>query len=110
MATIEMDLYKVLLGIYRIVLAGLLLLSALIGIFPVIVVCDDGNIMRCLGSGLLFFAIPAGISAATFGGAILAMKKPCYLSRLFLLVDAVVIILLAVWLKYYGHAVPFFRG
>jgi hypothetical protein len=30
------------------------------------------------------------------------------LSRLFLLVDAIVIILFAVWFKYYGHALPLF--
>ncbi len=109
MATIQLlDVFEVLLGIYRVVLAGLLVLSVLIGVFPLVVVCDDGNILRCLGSGLLFFLIPAGISAATFGGAILAMKRPCFLSRLFLLVDGIAIILLAVWLRYYGDTVPFF--
>ena len=36
------------------------------------------------------------------------MKRPCFLSRLFLLVDGIAIILLAVWLRYYGDTVPFF--
>ena len=42
MATIQLlDVFEVLLGIYRVVLAGLLVLSVLIGVFPLVVVCDD---------------------------------------------------------------------
>jgi hypothetical protein len=85
-AVVQKSALNILLGIHKFVLGGLLVLAVLIGFFPVIVVCDDGKIMRCAMTGVLFFCAVSDPSLLTVGLAILALMWPGRRSQIYLMV------------------------
>lgn len=76
--------------LYSAVLVVGLILSAIAGLFPVML-CDDGNIPNCMMVGAQFFIVPAGLVFLSFGGAIFAVNNPGSVSLIFLILDSLVI-------------------
>lgn len=80
---------KFVLETHKLALKGLLAIAILAGIFPIVFVCDDGKVARCIGYGLLFFGAVAGPSLCTVGLATLALIRPGRRSRLYLIAYSV---------------------
>lgn len=87
------DLHKaatrLLLETHKLALKGLLAIAMLAGFFPIVFVCDDGKLARCIGYGLLFFGAVAGTSLCTVGLATLALMRPGRRSQLYLMAYSV---------------------
>lgn len=81
-----------LLTIHWLMLACMVLVALLAGLLPVLVVCDNGDFLRCVGDGVLFFGIVVGGTLATVGVAIRALRRPSPQSRVLLLVYAFVLV------------------
>jgi len=81
-----------LLATHRLVLWGLLCLALAATVFPVVVVCDSGQIMTCLLGGLQLGGAVAVGALGTVGVAIQALRKPSKLSQGFLALYSVFLI------------------
>lgn len=88
----QLKTLNILLAAHGVILKGLLALAILAALFPVVVVCDDGNILNCVGAGIVFFGAAAGGSLATVGLAIVALRKPSRLSQIYLLAYSVLLV------------------
>lgn len=89
----QLKTLNILLAAHGIILKCLLALAILAGLFPIVVVCDNGNILNCAGAGILFFGTVAGTSLATVGLAIVALRKPSKLSQIYLLAYSVLLVI-----------------
>lgn len=86
MGAIKLFCLQSLLGIHCVILAGLMVIAVLAGVFPVLVVCDNGDYWTCMKAGALFFSVISGSALASVGLAILALWRPGVMSRAFLMI------------------------